>query len=326
MTSSSDQRNPVELLAEEFLDRKRRGERPTLQEYLDRHPELAEEIRDLFPALLMMEDLGESSGGTTGAPADGAAASPRLERLGDYRILHEVGRGGMGVVYEAEQESLGRRVALKVLSAGALLDPQQVRRFEREARAAARLHHTNIVPVFGVGCQDGHHYFVMQFIAGVGLDVVLDDLRRLPGAKSKARPATGLVAASSRIDGPSAADVARSLMTGRFEADGPLVDGSMTEPLDDAAPGHPPATTARRPTPPRPSCPARPSRRDHPIPTGGITARWPGSASRSPRPWSTPTARAPSIATSSRPTSCWTTTATSGWPTSAWPRRPRPTT
>ena len=65
MTSSSDQRNPVELLAEEFLDRKRRGERPTFQEYLDRHPQLAEEIRDLFPALLMMEDLGESSGGTT---------------------------------------------------------------------------------------------------------------------------------------------------------------------------------------------------------------------------------------------------------------------
>ncbi len=62
MTTSSDERNPVELLAEEFLDRNRRGERPTLREYLDRRPELAEDIRDLFPALLMMEDLGESSG------------------------------------------------------------------------------------------------------------------------------------------------------------------------------------------------------------------------------------------------------------------------
>ena len=153
MTSSSDQRNPVELLAEEFLDRKRRGERPTLQEYLDRHPDLADEIRDLFPALLMMEDLGASSGATTGSLAadNGLAVAARLERLGDYRILREIGRGGMGVVYEAEQESLGRRVALKVLSAGALTDPQRVRRFEREAKAAARLHHTNIVPVFGVG-------------------------------------------------------------------------------------------------------------------------------------------------------------------------------
>src|SRR5262249_28974077 len=165
MTPTSDQRNPVELLAEDFLERTRRGERPTLQDYLERHPELAEQIRDLFPALLMMEDLGESSGGTTGSrAADGVAVGTRLDRLGDYRTLREIGRGGMGVVYEAEQESLGRRVALKVLSAGALADPKQVRRFEREAKAAARLHHTNIVPVFGVGRQDGHHYFVMQFI------------------------------------------------------------------------------------------------------------------------------------------------------------------
>src|SRR6516165_5767114 len=198
MKTSSGERNPVELLAEEFLDRKRRGEQPTLREYLERHPDLADEIRDLFPALLMMEDLGESSGGTTGSlAADGVAAGVRLQRLGDYRILREIGRGGMGVVYEAEQESLGRRVALMVLSASSLLDPKQVRRFEREAKAAERLHHTNIVPVFGVGHQDGHHYFVMQFISGLGLDVVLDDLRRLRGGKSEARPAP----AASEISG-----------------------------------------------------------------------------------------------------------------------------
>jgi len=89
MNTSSDARNPVELLAEEFLDRKRRGEHPTLREYVERYPELAGDIRDLFPALLMMENLGESSGGTTGSlDADnGAALRVRLERLGDYRIL-----------------------------------------------------------------------------------------------------------------------------------------------------------------------------------------------------------------------------------------------
>src|SRR5580704_15958616 len=105
MTTSSDARNPVEALAEEFLDRKRRGEHPTLREYVERHPELAVEIRDLFPALLMMEDLGEDSGGTTGsiAVSNGAAAGVRVQRLGDYRIRREIGRGGMGVVYEAEQ-------------------------------------------------------------------------------------------------------------------------------------------------------------------------------------------------------------------------------
>jgi eukaryotic-like serine/threonine-protein kinase len=234
MTTSSDARNPVEALAEEFLDRKRRGERPTLREYVERHPDLVDDIRDLFPALLMMEDLGEDSDGTTGSIAvcDRAVVGVRLQRLGDYRILREIGRGGMGVVYEAEQESLGRRVALKVLSAGLLVDPKHVRRFEREAKAAARLRHTNIVPVFGVGKQDGHHYFVMQFIAGLGLDVVLDDLRRLRSGKAEAKPAV----AANRLSGLTGVDVARSLLTGRFDADGPPLDGSQTEPIGGMAP------------------------------------------------------------------------------------------
>src|SRR5258708_33245921 len=179
MSKSSDQRNPVEALAEEFLDRKRHGEAPTLREYLERYPDLAEEIRDLFPALLMMEDLGEDSGGTTGSLAgDGAAAATtRLQKLGDYRILREVGRGGMGVVYEAEQESLGRRVAVKVLTAAAHLGPKHARRFLLEAQTMAQLHHTNIVPVFEVGEHEGLPFYVMQFIEGLGLDEIIRTLR-----------------------------------------------------------------------------------------------------------------------------------------------------
>ncbi len=91
----------------------------------------------------------------------GAGAAP-LEQLGDYRIIREVGRGGMGIVYEAEQVSLGRHVALKVLPQQLLPNPKQQQRFEREARSAARLHHTNIVPVFGLGEEGGLHYYVMQ--------------------------------------------------------------------------------------------------------------------------------------------------------------------
>ncbi len=99
-------------------------------------------------------------------------------RLGDFRILREVGRGGMGIVYEALQESLGRHIALKVLLPHAVLDDRSLRRFQQEARSAARLHHSNIVPVFGVGACDGQHYYVMQFIQGLGLDRVLAALRR----------------------------------------------------------------------------------------------------------------------------------------------------
>ena len=101
------------------------------------------------------------------------------ERLGDYRILREVGRGGMGIVYEAVQESLGRHVALKVLSQHRQFGAVQLLRFEREAKAAALLHHTNIVPVFGVGEHEGVHYYAMQYIEGQSLDTVLAEIIKI---------------------------------------------------------------------------------------------------------------------------------------------------
>jgi serine/threonine protein kinase len=120
-------------------------------------------------------------------------ASP--ERLGDFRIVREIGRGGMGVVYEAEQLSLGRHVALKVLPAQTLRDPRQLQRFQIEARAAGRLHHTNIVPVYGVGEQGGTHYYVMQFIRGQGLDQLLQKLCRIrQAAETKGQPLAGTIA------------------------------------------------------------------------------------------------------------------------------------
>ncbi|MFI5453933.1 MAG: tetratricopeptide repeat protein [Isosphaerales bacterium] len=157
-------------------------------------------------------------------PAPTAQSFPAIA---GFRIIREIGRGGMGVVYEAEEEVLSRRVALKVLPTSALHRDKQVQRFEREAKAAARLHHTNIVPVFGVGHQDGQHYYVMQYIDGLGLDAVLTELRRQREAAPDPRQPTvsgpvddsGRPEPNHRVEARSklrvdAADVARSLATG----------------------------------------------------------------------------------------------------------------
>src|SRR5205807_265748 len=115
------------------------------------------------------------------------------------------------IVYEAEQESLGRHVALKVLLTHSLFDPKHLHRFQREARAAARLHHTNIVPVYGVGEHDGLHYYIMQFIQGQGLDQVLTELKRLQELQENSRQQPG----GSSSKAPAAA-AAEALLTGHF--------------------------------------------------------------------------------------------------------------
>jgi len=170
-------RDPVDVLAAEFVERRRAGDRVSIDDYVAKFPDHAEEIRELFPAVLAMERLQRR------AQQD---SRPRIskheiqvEQLGDYRVIGEIARGGMGIVYEAEQVTLGRRVAVKVLPKQALRDDKDIQRFEREAKTSAKLHHTNIVPVFGVGEQDGLHYIVMQFIQGVGLDEILRELKQL---------------------------------------------------------------------------------------------------------------------------------------------------
>ena len=165
----------LDRLLEEYCERARRGEQPTIEEYIALRPDLAEDIRLLFPASLAMEDLaGAASAEEPAAPA----------RIGDYRIVREIGRGGMGIVYEAVQESLDRRVALKVLPRSLLSDGSGLERFRREARSAARLHHTNIVPIFAVGEEAGLNYYAMQFIDGRSLDAILEAAKHGGGAGS----------------------------------------------------------------------------------------------------------------------------------------------
>ncbi len=195
----------LDQLAEEFAERWRRGERPSLAEYAQRYPDLADDIQELFPAMVEIEQA-EGDRREVAEPV----AVPVLQMMGDYRILREIGHGGMGIVYEAEQVSLSRHVALKVLPRRTLADPRQRRRFERESRTAARLHHTNIVPIFGVGEHAGQPYFVMQFIQGLGLDEVLKALQQLHAGE-------GEPVADRPQREVAAADVARSLLTGEFK-------------------------------------------------------------------------------------------------------------
>src|SRR5205823_13688278 len=130
------------------------------------YPELAADLEACLASLEFIRRAAVKPGAlAAGRDAEGELG-PSQGTLGDFRIVREVGRGGMGVVYEAQQVSLGRRVALKMLPFAAALDPKQLQRFKNEAQAAAHLHHPHIVPVYAVGCERGVHYYAMQFIEG----------------------------------------------------------------------------------------------------------------------------------------------------------------
>ena len=235
--ATSEDLELVERLADEFVGRFRCGQRPSIREYVDRYPQHAEIIRDTFEALALMENLAPGSEDLLGQAwrDDPAVVSGTpLKQLGDYRIIREVGRGGMGIVYEAEQVSLGRHVALKVLSKERFRNAKHRLRFEREARAAAKLHHTNIVPVFGVGEEDGLGYYVMQFIQGLALDQVINEVKRIKADSDAPNAASDRGALRVNRRDLSAADVAHALMSGTLQ---PLVaeaeDGSNNQPDAD---------------------------------------------------------------------------------------------
>jgi WD40 repeat protein/serine/threonine protein kinase len=179
--SERDQRfYEIVLACLEALDS---SSKPMREELLARYPEFAAELTKFLDDQDRVDGLAvplrqavQANPPNPELPATGAFTSPR--ELGDFRILREVGRGGMGVVYEAEQISLGRRVALKVLPFAATMDQRQMQRFQNEARAAASLEHPHIVPVYGVGCERGVHYYAMKFIDGQSLAEMIEAQRK----------------------------------------------------------------------------------------------------------------------------------------------------
>jgi serine/threonine protein kinase/Flp pilus assembly protein TadD len=181
---TDDQTSRVIHILEAYLVELERGGHPHPDDLVARHPELAGVLR---PYLQKLEILHHAAAGLRSPPDEALLGylAPERGRLGDFRILREIGRGGMGIVYEAEQISLGRHVALKVLPLAPALDGRQLQRFRNEARAAAHLHHTNIVPVHAVGSDRSVHYYAMQYIEGRSLATLIAELRRQAGKKEQ---------------------------------------------------------------------------------------------------------------------------------------------
>jgi serine/threonine protein kinase/outer membrane protein assembly factor BamB len=158
--------NELAAILDQYMADLGAGRAPDRAELLEAHPTLAAQLE---ACLAGIEFINRATG--TAVPS----GEPTV--LGDFRLIREIGRGGMGVVYEAEQSSLHRRVALKVLRFG-IADTEAMKRFRREAETVARLHHTNIVPIFAVGCEHGVHYYAMQLIDGRSLADVQEKAQR----------------------------------------------------------------------------------------------------------------------------------------------------
>lgn len=170
-------------LIDDITGKLQRGEPVDLRAVLDEHPEYIDELRELLPTLAALGDLSQSAqNGTLPLLFGGDESIAGI--LGDYRLIREVGRGGMGVVYEADQLSLNRKVALKVLPFAATMDAKQLQRFRNEAMAAASLRHENIVHVYGVGCERSVHFYAMELIDGQTLAEIIAAVHHKPVASN----------------------------------------------------------------------------------------------------------------------------------------------
>jgi serine/threonine protein kinase/Tfp pilus assembly protein PilF len=196
----------LNALVEQYANRLEAGEVLDVDQCASAHPEYADRLRKLLPTMQVLAELRRSSFANGAVSGNARAHSEVSGTLGDFRLLREIGRGGMGIVYEAEQISLGRTVALKVLPFASTFDPRQLQRFQNEARAAACLHHNSIVPVYAVGCERGVHYYAMQIIAGQSLDRAIAEIRKMPGKEAAGTNLPATVARDGIVDQQSQAD------------------------------------------------------------------------------------------------------------------------
>lgn len=164
----------IEVLASEYAEKARQGQNPSLESYIERYPEMADEIRQLFPMVAALEQW--KSDRESEVLRAQLPDQFKLKQLGDCRIVREIGRGGMGVVFEAVEGSIERHVAVKLLPWRISMVPHRQERFEREAQTIARLRHANIVPIFRFGRHDDYAYYVMQYVESVNLGHIIGAL------------------------------------------------------------------------------------------------------------------------------------------------------
>jgi tetratricopeptide (TPR) repeat protein/serine/threonine protein kinase len=187
----------VVLALDEFLAAVAVGEKPDRQAFLAAHADIADHLARCLDGLAFIENAGLALQESALASHELTGPGVSAQALGDFHIVREIGRGGMGIVYEAEQLSLGRRVALKVLPFASTLDPRQLQRFKNESHAAAQLRHPNIVPVHAVGHERGVHYYAMQLVEGQTLADLIRALRRQHGEASSDRSLSKILAATT---------------------------------------------------------------------------------------------------------------------------------
>ncbi len=205
---------------EDYLESLHAGHPWPRAEFLARHAEIADVLGECLSGLDFIQAAAPGLDRSQSPLADHAGdAIPAFAQLGEYRIIREVGRGGMGVVYEAEQVSLGRRVALKVLPFAAAIDPKQRQRFQIEAQAAAQLHHPHIVPIFGVGCDHGIHYYAMQFVDGRSLSAIVRELRDAQPAPPEKEAQSSSPALEDSANAPTKVDRAYCRNVARLGAE-----------------------------------------------------------------------------------------------------------
>jgi hypothetical protein len=229
-----------------YVEEVQQGRAPDRRQYLARYPEFAAELQEFLTLRDQMSRLAAPlrEAALANSPvrperrllrSEKAVAGTELGQIGEFQLLREIGRGGMGIVYEAFQTSLNRRVALKVLPFAAAFDPKQLQRFQNEAQAAAQLHHANIVPVYGVGHERGVHYYAMQLIDGQSLAALIEELRPRE-ARKVAEPSSAAIPAgrSEATAGKAASAV-----------DAPMPDGPGLYGAETAAAHHASFSTER---------------------------------------------------------------------------------